>query len=444
MLIVYQALGSRDLDEETIEFLRNRTDVQGDLIEARRQHATADSIGLYLAFERNDSASIKAHLAQGIDPDGLGFTNANPLSIVMEKGNTEIQDLLLSRPTLKVNGFNSEGDSPLMMAVKLHNIGLVRTLLTKGADVNLPGKERETPFLLAIRRSDFAMIDLLLSDPKLDVNLQDAYGDSPLMVATCCGNYPLVEKLLLKSNIDILLLDNAGSTLLAILNRKLLAGDPDQYKRLVSIINNKLSAQIKSAILEKNAECIIKCLTYADNSDPMTVFRSTLATEKDPFFLRVCEFHRLVTEIKACGFQVDPSEIPLFPADDAAQEQLIKKLHLVLKAHETLRFQCQSATPQWVDRMRTNMCAIPLMERGDILEGQTEAVRHFRVELATGSKRCFKGMAIKDKASAIIRESYASKAFKQFKQKMSEFVEQEEKKEENKGGLSSGPGAPRI
>ncbi|MBI5571182.1 MAG: ankyrin repeat domain-containing protein [Desulfomonile tiedjei] len=112
-----------------------------------------------------------------------------------------------------INFANLQGVTALMVACQWNRTGVVRFLLTNGADVNV----RETqsglnPLMYACLSGNPQLVSLILRKNPV-VDSCDAAGRSALMVAATLGNAEAV-KLLVQSGADINHIDHSGSTAL--------------------------------------------------------------------------------------------------------------------------------------------------------------------------------------------------------------------------------------
>jgi len=80
-----------------------------------------------------------------------------------------------------INFKNSEGDTPLLKAVK-ENFGkaCIRSLVECGADVNIADSDGDPPIVYTIKRNQEEIAEILLSSATIDKNLKDKRGRSPI------------------------------------------------------------------------------------------------------------------------------------------------------------------------------------------------------------------------------------------------------------------------
>eukprot|EP00170_Pyropia_yezoensis_P003482 contig_14503_g3490 len=89
------------------------------------------------------------------------------------------------------------GHTPLCLAVVRGNVGMVRTLLDAGANVNARTEEDMTPLLLAAEKgTPAAMGQLLRADPPPNITAVNERTHTALMLAAWCNTPGVVAKLL--------------------------------------------------------------------------------------------------------------------------------------------------------------------------------------------------------------------------------------------------------
>jgi ankyrin repeat protein len=91
---------------------------------------------------------------------------------------------------ITVNYKNREGNSALHLAAQNGHLECVKLLVEKGANINLPGKNRATPLILASGLGHFPVVEYLLEEvtPPAKILLKDKFKRSALIMAVRNGN----------------------------------------------------------------------------------------------------------------------------------------------------------------------------------------------------------------------------------------------------------------
>lgn len=128
---------------ESYKFLQAVRDAKGDdvtkmlekpgtTIINTRDYNTGEG-ALHIVVKRGDATYLRFLLARGADPnlkDGKGNT---PMMVAANIGEVGMIEILVTAKA-NVNLANSSGETPLIRAVQHRDMGMVRTLLTAGAD----------------------------------------------------------------------------------------------------------------------------------------------------------------------------------------------------------------------------------------------------------------------------------------------------------------------
>jgi uncharacterized protein len=138
---------------------------------------------LMLAAETCDLAMVKALLARGADPSvvtGTAHAFFTPLGCAIRgKASLDVIDALISAGA-QLNPVG--GISPLYFALEKNDLGRVKALLARGADVNLRGFRGVTPLMLAAIDNSPEVVEVLLA-AGADVNAKSDEGDTALSIA---------------------------------------------------------------------------------------------------------------------------------------------------------------------------------------------------------------------------------------------------------------------
>lgn len=134
-----------------------------------------------------------------------------PLHIACQQGNLEIICLLenyMKSQENSVNPFNviSNGDTPLIPAITSNSLEIVKYLIDKGADVNIPNDNYLLPLHIAAHQKNCEVYDLIRSKTKSDTIVQyctfpgpngiDKVTRSILCLAIDSGDRTLIERVL--------------------------------------------------------------------------------------------------------------------------------------------------------------------------------------------------------------------------------------------------------
>jgi len=126
---------------------------------------------LHIVTEREDPTYMRFLLQKGANPNITDKNGNSPLMSAVGKGFGEGVDIMI-RYGGSVNLANSSGETPLIRAVQIHNVDIIRKLLDAGADADktdtLAGKSARD---YAIEDRRFPGIAKILSDaPKKKAN----------------------------------------------------------------------------------------------------------------------------------------------------------------------------------------------------------------------------------------------------------------------------------
>jgi ankyrin repeat protein len=115
-----------------------------------------------------------------------------------ETGNSsEVQRLIYQAAPVDERG-GSMDETALTIAARHGNLGIVKTLLKAGADINARTKYGDTP-LTAATCFCHANVAEYLIERGADVNVKnDGYGSTPLMLASECNDVEIVKALINK------------------------------------------------------------------------------------------------------------------------------------------------------------------------------------------------------------------------------------------------------
>ncbi len=158
----------------------------------------------------NDRASeVKELLARGMDPDTVD-PNGDPVLVVAARaGNRATVDVLLAARA-NVNQRNRFGDTAIMVAALNGYLDIVRTLRSKGAELDSPGW---TPLIYAATGGHDDIVRYLLAEGA-NINAASPNGTTALMMAVRESRLDTVD-LLLSRGADVNHRNENGATALA-------------------------------------------------------------------------------------------------------------------------------------------------------------------------------------------------------------------------------------
>src|SRR3954469_22650207 len=123
-------------------------------------------MGSYLSVE---------HLEEQSDSEKLGL-----LFHSLGCRNVSLVDQLISCGGIDINSINSDGDTPLHIAVSNVDVKMIRTLLASNlVQLNSKDSKGRTPLFLAVSLKQLEVITILLSKGA-STDVQDLVGNCPL------------------------------------------------------------------------------------------------------------------------------------------------------------------------------------------------------------------------------------------------------------------------
>ena len=172
---------------------------------------------LLLAAKYNkDKKTLQLLLEKGADPNQLdndpGYAPLHYITAyhsnqptLTEKDLKELATLLIEHHA-DVNGYTTDKQAPLHLAIIHHHVGLVDLLLNNGADINLQNKDGFSAMALSARNGDAEMVDYFLNKGA------DIYKSRVLYHAAACPHCDAALKLLIDKGADINQPDPKGYT----------------------------------------------------------------------------------------------------------------------------------------------------------------------------------------------------------------------------------------
>ncbi|KAL7816338.1 ankyrin repeat protein [Trichoderma aethiopicum] len=109
--------------------------------------------------------------------------------------------------------FFENGDTPLHLAAKMNNKGVISMLLSKyNADANYRGAGGDTPFMEATAHKDMETVRLFLQSPRLNLNQRNHWGETALHKMISRGRPDIAELMLTWDGIETDQRDFKGHT----------------------------------------------------------------------------------------------------------------------------------------------------------------------------------------------------------------------------------------
>lgn len=137
----------------------------------------------------------------------------NSLPHAAETGNSALLNQLLSQGIAVDQRGGSMDETALLVSARHGNLGMVRTLLDAGADIDARSKYNDTG-LTAATAFCHADVALFLIERGADVNAKNSsYGSTPLILATECNDADVVRALI-KGKANVNDINKQGATAL--------------------------------------------------------------------------------------------------------------------------------------------------------------------------------------------------------------------------------------
>ena len=204
-------------------------------------HSSFSFAGSYEDFFsaiKNDEVKVISSLfVRGFDPNTVDLNGEPAILNTLRHGSLKSFELIAKHPKLKLNVFNSHGESALMLVCLKGELELAKMLIKSDADINHPGW---TPLHYAATGAHTSIIQLLL-DESAYIDAESPNGTTPLMMASRYGNEKAVQ-LLLNEGADHQLKNQLGLTALdfAVQGRR-----PESIKLLQSASSSSAEANSK-------------------------------------------------------------------------------------------------------------------------------------------------------------------------------------------------------
>ncbi|RQR57985.1 ankyrin repeat domain-containing protein [Burkholderia sp. Bp9002] len=182
--------------------------VAGGLFAAVGAHAESLD-ALVKAVKFDDIADIGKQLKNGLDPNTLA-PNGDPLLVVAAREKSDkVAAALIAAPKIDLEKEDKAGENALMLASLNGDVGLVKLLIDKGAEVS---KKGWAPLHYAATNGQDAVVKVLLEHDAY-IDTASPNGTTPLMMAAR-GNHGSTVNLLLDQGADPQVKNQLGVTAL--------------------------------------------------------------------------------------------------------------------------------------------------------------------------------------------------------------------------------------
>lgn len=145
------------------------------------------------ALKEKQLAVVKALLDAGADPNFTGSNHETALCSAVCSDNKDLVELLYAAGA-KVEPCPA-GWMPMIRAAQTGQMGMIEWLLEKGANINLINTYRQNALHISIEKNNTNQATFLINHG-IDVNLEDFEGNTPLIMATKKGDERLIDLLL--------------------------------------------------------------------------------------------------------------------------------------------------------------------------------------------------------------------------------------------------------
>ncbi|XP_048775447.2 ankyrin repeat domain-containing protein 35-like [Ostrea edulis] len=161
---------------------RKRLTSNGEVLETQD---FADSVvighNIFRCVLNSDENALKTYLKSGKNPNIRTKHGNSLLHLAVEAGDTDIVEMLLCDDRCLIDTINDLGQTPLMYAITLNDLDLVKRLIKTGADVEVRDRTGKTSLLIALQDCNYDIADYLIKNGS-DVNVTDALGHSAMFI----------------------------------------------------------------------------------------------------------------------------------------------------------------------------------------------------------------------------------------------------------------------
>eukprot|EP00039_Didymoeca_costata_P021395 m.344406 g.344406 ORF g.344406 m.344406 type:complete len:732 (-) comp24410_c0_seq1:61-2256(-) len=196
------------------------TDIMKILLEHgadANQCTTEHSINaLLLASSKGNETAVEMLLDYNADINHTDYQGASPLILATKFTQKGVMKMLLDRGADMTLTLTSSGTDALITAVEEGDVEAVEMLLNRGANVNYARKDGVTPLLMSVHHRDNSQLLELLLKHGANVNdTENEAGATTLFLNAAIGNFEAV-KILLDHNADATIPIKNGTTAMEI------------------------------------------------------------------------------------------------------------------------------------------------------------------------------------------------------------------------------------
>ena len=146
----------------------------------------------FVAVNRDDGDTVRSLMQRGLDPNSRSPEGQTALHLAMRDQSPRVAQALWASTELDVNALNASGETPLMMAALRGDLAWAQRLIERGAKIH---KEGWSPLHYAATGPKPKIVALLL-DRGAPVDAPSPNGNTPLMMAARYGEEGSVDLLL--------------------------------------------------------------------------------------------------------------------------------------------------------------------------------------------------------------------------------------------------------
>ena len=175
-------------------------------------HAATEDTRLVDAARRNEPATVRALLDEGLDVDASQPDGSTALLWAAYYDDAGTVDLLLAAGA-DANAANEYGEAPLSLAARNRNAAIAAALLAAGADPHHVKPGGETVLMTAARAGSVEVVNLLLARDA-DVNAREPSMHQTALMFAAAGRHRAVAEALVAAGADVNAASKGGSTAL--------------------------------------------------------------------------------------------------------------------------------------------------------------------------------------------------------------------------------------